>query len=181
MKKFSLKKRTASKDEKKLGAFSLKNTAEKPLKSVKLNKNSIFGDNQHVPTENEDVAITSIDEVNIDSKDEPLIITPVVNETSWEHKRDEIRKRKLNDKKQGDDTDALARGILQSGIKEAPSIDNNSLKRTGRINIESYPDPPTSESYKKVPINQFGMAMLRGMGWTPEYEREKAKNARQYN
>lgn len=179
MKKFSLKKKTTGKEEKKIGSFSLKKQPKKPSETPKLEENSIFGHVQQPISENKDIAITSINEVSNSTKDEPLVIAPVINETSWEFKREELRrKRTLNNKEKSGETEQTVPKLLN---KDSLNINPNLLKSTGKININSYPDPPTSESYKKVPIDQFGMAMLRGMGWTPEYEREKAKNERQYN
>ena len=32
--------------------------------------------------------------------------------------------------------------------------------------LNSRPDEPSRDSYNKIPVEEFGAAMLRGMGWT---------------
>lgn len=182
MKKFSLKKKTQD-APKKLGGFSLKKKgvgSDKEAKSTVGNSSSIFGDAPPLVQESSDVAISSLDEVS-SGTNLPLVITPVVDANSWEHRRAEAKKKRFVDageakpigdgeeKAEHDDTVSLEEKDVVLRQRNAVSLDYN-----------SYPDPPTEETYKRVPVKDFGMAMLRGMGWTPEYEREKVKNARQY-
>lgn len=36
-----------------------------------------------------------------------------------------------------------------------------------RQDVEELPEPATLDDYERVPVSQFGAALLRGMGWTP--------------
>lgn len=42
--------------------------------------------------------------------------------------------------------------------------------------IDDAPDEDSDEEYKKVPVDQFGAAMLRGMGWKPSANSKIAKS-----
>lgn len=45
------------------------------------------------------------------------------------------------------------------------------------FDLNSRPTEPKEENYSKIPVSEFGAAMLRGMGWKgPEVENSKSKN-----
>lgn len=65
--------------------------------------------------------------------------------------------------------DAIAaRELLQEGanaLKEAPVPTLESLPSAEK---EALQKESTLEDYENIPVNQFGLAMLRGMGWKPD-------------
>lgn len=38
--------------------------------------------------------------------------------------------------------------------------------------INQHPDDVDHDVYEKIPVEEFGVAMLRGMGWRPDSEKE---------
>ncbi|KAG8911835.1 hypothetical protein FRC01_005453, partial [Tulasnella sp. 417] len=60
-------------------------------------------------------------------------------------------------------TDETASKPQVAAIPLAPMTEEAALER----DMADLPDTATLEDYARVPIEQFGMAMLRGMGWKP--------------
>lgn len=157
--------------------FSLKGKVNKPnaakgLLKVGAKKN-VLGD-----TVKEERIKTSIDGFNSKdgalsgelavAKDTPLIIRPVTLSTGL------IKSGKAATSAEGtsepgskDDLDAKARQSILSG---------ELLSESGTAVIEMARSEEalenTNEDYEDVPVDQFGAALLRGMGWTGE----KSKN-----
>ncbi|XP_049847892.1 G-patch domain and KOW motifs-containing protein-like isoform X1 [Schistocerca gregaria] len=66
--------------------------------------------------------------------------------------------------------------------KRKPQITRNKLRKWKEIESETErykydlslrPDSPGEEAYNRVPIDEYGMAMLLGMSWKPEDEKVK--------
>lgn len=56
-------------------------------------------------------------------------------------------------------------GVGSSGSGEPLIIQQESESELLQHDIDSRPEAPTLEDYAATPIDQFGMALLRGMGW----------------
>ena len=52
----------------------------------------------------------------------------------------------------------------KGNINNSNSNDSNKLE----IDIDNLPDAPTIDEFEEVPIETFGVAMLKGMGWNPD-------------
>lgn len=44
------------------------------------------------------------------------------------------------------------------------------------LDLNSRPEEPSVESYKNIPVEEFGAAMLRGMGWKGKGDKESSNN-----
>lgn len=106
---------------------------------------------------------------------EPLVIPVTANKLKFQHPRD-VAKAPV------DDTDAAAakalaeeaEGVGASSKKISSLVIQNKANTFHHRELEQYqkdleelPDevPLESEQYQKVPIHEFGTALLRGMGW----------------
>lgn len=167
MKKFTLKKSTQGVQKPGKGLFSLKKA---PLGGTKKTPKTpaAFQDHTHREEEPTDIVITSVEDIKTEQKG-PLVIQPILDNHSWENRH------LASIGKNPDDNDPP---VVTEGVSIAKEASNR--RRPAKRDIDSYPDPPTEESYKRVPVDQFGMAMLRGMGWTPEYESQKTKSQMMY-
>ncbi|GMM46281.1 hypothetical protein DAPK24_028560 [Pichia kluyveri] len=58
---------------------------------------------------------------------------------------------------------------IQTEEKAAGAEDISDAENSNINNIIGA-EPPNEESYKEVPVNDFGFALLRGMGWNEEEE-----------
>ena len=56
----------------------------------------------------------------------------------------------------GETQDGLVIGIIPTPISEADAL---------KQDVDELPDAATLEDYARVPVSQFGAALLRGMGW----------------
>ena len=128
-------------------------------------------------------------------KEKKELVIPLIVENKYKRrKKDDEEKsnqkngeviEETNDK---NDLDSLARNEL---LKEAQGFDKKEEKTSSRRVIplistmmknripEEYenkekvdtslrPDEPTIDDYQSVPVEEFGLAMLRGMGWKPD-------------
>lgn len=166
MKRFSLKKKDKSGKVEKpnltLGKFSLKKNNKETIHKTNVFEDPTSGITplDSVIQSNKDIAITSIDDVVVKKEPEVLVIVPPkLNKVK-------IKSFLTADEKLSSDED-------DGGMDAAP----NGGKLT--VPMNSSPDvmgvtgaAPTSESYQRVPVNQFGLAMLRGMGWTEESSKD---------
>ena len=65
--------------------------------------------------------------------------------------------------------------LLKNRLIGLETCKNESEKFNFDLNLR--PAEPTEENYSKIPVSEFGAAMLRGMGWKgPEEEQSKSKN-----
>lgn len=184
MKKFSLKKKAVEggKVEKKIGGFSLKgkNTTTQEKKIDRKLKVFDLEDDTNITPKNGITEITNIDDITESQKpkDAPLIIVP----TKVNHLQEFLAKQAEREKKQVDAQEKKIAGEQNLGYglitmdaipSEKPANDNtqNILETADFSKIGG--DDPTDESYNKVPVSKFGLAMLRGMGWSEELEKER--------
>ncbi|KAG9040313.1 hypothetical protein FS837_000807 [Tulasnella sp. UAMH 9824] len=65
-------------------------------------------------------------------------------------------------------TDEITSKPQVAAIPLAPMTEEAALER----DMAELPDTATLEDYARVPVEQFGMAMLRGMGWKPPKDEE---------
>lgn len=152
--KFSLKdKGKVGKPKPKVGAFSLKKGKSK-LKSSKAG----FEVDEDV---SEAVEITTTED--LDTVQQELVIKPVAVSTritkqaAYKVPKEKGVKYGLNVREK------------ESGPEprnEEPTLRGNTLQEYP----ESSGDDVTEDSYKKVPVSQFGLAMLRGMGFKGSVE-----------
>ncbi|GMG40241.1 unnamed protein product [Ambrosiozyma monospora] len=167
MKKFSIKKpeNGVKKPEgKKRIGFSLKkkSAATKQLQKPKI---SIFGEKEDDSTLGKRIEITNTEEVK-ENETEELVIKPVVKNGTWEYKkRQALGKFVSQDQKEGNgDEDDQARQSLLAGddtnLIKATAIEQPVIKQH-----EEEVEETTEESYKRVPVEAFGLAMLKGMGF----------------
>ena len=144
---------------KKLGKFSLKSKKKQNTSIKKTEINALKdGEEDRDDTQTADISISNIADINT-SKDttntpvEPatkLIITPPLPMS--QSKVAQFFSRQIQ-------TEEKAAGAEDISDAENSNIDNI-------IGAE----PPNEDSYKEVPVNDFGFALLRGMGWNEEEE-----------
>lgn len=74
---------------------------------------------------------------------------------------------------------ASAKGETDEELPAIPSIPVRTLSEAEALkqDVEELPDVATLDDYERVPVSQFGAAMLRGMGWKPDAEKAKGGNA----
>ncbi|GAV29195.1 hypothetical protein PMKS-002677 [Pichia membranifaciens] len=185
MKKFSLKKKTVPEGrvEKKIGGFSLKSkNASKDNKQEGGKKGLGFGDDEEgdgdKTSKNSVVELTSVEDViATEDPDKPLSILA---------KQDEREKKEIAEK---EEELAKEHGLLGFGLNEptrhsedvteppnTPSTTSTDALFAELSHIGG--EEPTDESYSKVPVSKFGLAMLRGMGWNEEMEKERRRESR---
>lgn len=113
-----------------------------------------------------------------DVEREPLVIPVAENKLKWKVAEDKVSR---------EDAEA-AKALAQeasTGKHDDEGGDGNELviEKSGQDrdtkqyqdDLEELPDEPAldSESYQRVPISQFGAALLRGMGWQGDDETDK--------
>lgn len=183
MKKFSLKKKTVDSGKvekngkKKAGVigFSLKN------------KNTLGTNDQGKEADDErnkrgDIEITNVDEIGQkDTEKDALVIVPSKNSSSdWEARRKEYFEQQMKQEKaevEEKERELQRENNLEYGLNNVQKNDDSSkLTATANLSLTDIGgENPTEESYSKVPVSSFGLAMLRGMGWNEEMERERRK------
>ncbi|CCE65105.1 hypothetical protein TPHA_0J02840 [Tetrapisispora phaffii CBS 4417] len=124
--------------------------------------------------------LTHFDDVSEPNEPVPLVIKPVpnqplipiVDESNTERIDDASIKYGLNTAKQYDDETTKGISSVEIGIDYQNSIMNKHL--------EQLPEITKEEEYDEVPIEEFGHALLRGMGWDGkddnDYDDDKKKN-----
>lgn len=188
MKKFSLKKKENKEGKiKKIGSFSIKGKN----KTVKTNHTSDKNEMQITLFQEDEiekdclkektVAISNTNEIFNklnDDKNIPLVIKPSKNNADYfqnflkkqsELEKEDIAKKEHEISKENNLVFGLNENINHFKGNEIES------KKKSKISISSGQDV-TDKSYEKVPVSKFGLAMLRGMGWTEELEKEKKKS-----
>lgn len=128
-------------------------------------------------------------------KEQELVI-PLIKNNHWRIPRDKRLKKsetkeeeKEEDKADATDLDTLAKKALLLdaekaneswrnrgkkdlyGSLEIPLMFQNQVpggfEEEGNFDVSIRPEEPTLDDYEAVPVEQFGLAMLRGMGWKP--------------
>ncbi|UYV61835.1 GPKOW [Cordylochernes scorpioides] len=115
---------------------------------------------------------------------QPLAIPLIKNQ--WNPRVKETIKTEIKDQESGELTlDQLAaKEILEEctpknendEIKESTQViplnsQNKSIlgfEGDEKLDLSKHPDEPTQENYDEVPVSEFGLAMIRGMGWKPD-------------
>ncbi|KAG7899277.1 hypothetical protein KL935_003587 [Ogataea polymorpha] len=143
--------------------FSTKKPASKvgfslKKKSTPLKRSELFEDEEK---KDKKVEITNVDDIQ-HKKDEPLVIKPALKQDGWEARR---RQRTEQENKE------LHYGLNKMET-ERPQTTGSRLR--GPKAIESQDgEVPALESYQIMPVEKFGEAMLRGMGWKSSGTRSK--------
>lgn len=108
--------------------------------------------------------------VDIKAKQEPLVIKQQ-HSLNWKLKL-KMRSGKLTDEPKENESGELSEDqlIRQSLISGEKLETENGLV----INVNDHAGDDDNESYDTIPVEQFGAAMLRGMGWKPT---RKGKNS----
>lgn len=155
---FSLKK--VSKVEKK-GSFAVK-------KKTLANKTSLLSD-EKIVKEDEKIEITTFDgrtgasDKNASTPKEPLVIK--------QHLRSSLRKSGANDHSRPEEgnknplsevsSDQEAR---RSVLRDGTNANTLTIPLAGTVERQ-YGESPDEEAYERIPVESFGEALLRGMGW----------------
>lgn len=143
--------------------FSLKIT-KKPKKGSKLNKKvdtrkkkSVFGEEVKSETRTK-IKLTHVDQ-HTEEKPNELVIKPEVLRSSlWEPPA-------------GPEEQQVEYGLTynQSNFKQEPQdesmVTKNVLRSSSLRWLEQLPEETQEEEYEQVPVEEFGEALLRGMGW----------------
>ncbi|KAG7833537.1 hypothetical protein KL942_003372 [Ogataea angusta] len=143
--------------------FSTKKPASKvgfslKKKSTALKRNEIFEDEEKKDTK---IEISSVDDIQ-HKKDEPLVIKPAIRQDGWEARRRE---------RTGQENKELHYGLNKMETERPPTPGSRLLAPKS---IESQDgEAPNLKSYEKMPVEKFGEAMLRGMGWKGSGTRSK--------
>lgn len=79
----------------------------------------------------------------------------------------------IADAEGGDDTEGATVDIIPmaNSSRRAPTEDD-----AFREDVEDLPNDPTLQDYERMPVSQFGAALLRGMGWKPGEPASRNKN-----
>jgi hypothetical protein len=79
----------------------------------------------------------------------------------------------IADAEGGDDTEGATADIIPmaNSSRRAPTEDD-----AFREDVEDLPNEATLQDYERMPVSQFGAALLRGMGWKPGEPASRNKN-----
>ncbi|KAK6461312.1 DExH-box splicing factor binding site-domain-containing protein [Scheffersomyces coipomensis] len=196
--KFNLKKKTnggginkpkisisLGKGVKKLNGGPSSPHLNNPLQTKRINGGGAFGikDDEGDDEEGKVIQIDSFDSDTIKSHtdggkhQEPLIIKPIalskrLNGDDLDKERDE----QLRRQEQESHKNRLKYGITDFDKQILSEQDDNDEIRIFQAKYDDLPDEDSEEEYAKVPVEQFGEALLRGMGWTGEDEDDSKDN-----
>ncbi|CCH43680.1 Pre-mRNA-splicing factor [Wickerhamomyces ciferrii] len=172
--------------------FSMKkkDDTKKGFSGFKLNKSNNKSDSKKpskpafgfINDKDEEIQTTKID--TFDSNDggfnkeegpkranEPLII-PNEGNSQWKTKA----KQRFNPNEQNKQVFEPENKKLEYGINYINDIPKDSQEEVEtkalRQDIETRAEEATLEDYEKIPVDDFGAAMLRGMGWKGEEDKE---------
>ncbi|CCD23789.1 spliceosome ATPase-activating subunit SPP2 NDAI_0C01280 [Naumovozyma dairenensis CBS 421] len=68
--------------------------------------------------------------------------------------------------------------IVPGNVTKISDILNDSNEESLEADLTSLPNVPHEDQYIDVPVEEFGKALLRGMGWNSDEENEKEKRER---
>jgi len=89
---------------------------------------------------------------------------PVTREDQPEETEDQHAIRALlADAEEGDGPEGPAVDIIPISSARRGPTEDDAFKQ----DLDELPDEATLRDYERIPVSQFGMAMLRGMGWKP--------------
>lgn len=98
-------------------------------------------------------------EVKIESQDGTLVKKEVLEDVKMEEVKlseDEIARRAILAEADGISADGTTISVIPTPITEGDAY---------KQDVEELPDVASLEDYARIPVEQFGAAMLRGMGW----------------
>ncbi|KAK6198502.1 DExH-box splicing factor binding site-domain-containing protein [Scheffersomyces amazonensis] len=104
-----------------------------------------------------------------DNTQEPLIIIPkqLHSQISQQAREEQVRQQEEDESKA-----RLDYGITNysNNSNDKENDNNNNVSSVSVLHRQRAEDPDedSDEEYAKVPVDQFGEALLRGMGWTPD-------------
>ncbi|GMM27671.1 hypothetical protein DAMA08_003870 [Martiniozyma asiatica (nom. inval.)] len=163
----------------KKGGFSVKKPGKgkgkgaSKVKSVVKVSTNIFGETATTTKVSDKIEVKTLDDIEQKKQEKKeLVIKPILNADSWEYKRREALKQL---RLQEENSEAKAEVELKE--IETKLSESSEKSENLKIDINGADENPTEESYKQVPLAEFGMAMLRGMGWNEQFEREKIRKA----
>ncbi|KAG2735666.1 hypothetical protein G9P44_001880 [Scheffersomyces stipitis] len=94
--------------------------------------------------------------------------------TKFDHKAKESD---ISEKDKDTEQDTVDNVSLEDRVRQS-LLSGEEVNDTGRVipiddaqfqrSLDEDPDEDSAEEYEKVPVEQFGAALLRGMGWKPE-------------
>jgi hypothetical protein len=94
---------------------------------------------------------------------------------------EEIKETEVVETKPKSADDEALQALLGNGEKKGPDLiipQHETEEATYRRAIESAPDASTLEDYERVPVEEFGAALLRGMGWDGKQDKSKVKEVK---
>ncbi|KAG0344092.1 hypothetical protein BG004_004753 [Podila humilis] len=100
-------------------------------------------------------------------EEEAVVVKEVV--TQKEESIDELAARTIVEELTGENN-IEARRLVLEGQENIHVDDVEAFQK----NLEELPDEATLEDYEKVPVEEFGAALLRGMGWTGDAKGSEA-------
>lgn len=146
----------------------------KAKKGVGLKKSGDFqgSDDDLEEDERQKVSIDSFDikkgamkgDISINKKNAPLVIKQAVLSTSLKRNLpNQYSKEELEMKIEEEKKSKLLYGITK--FEKLETGQKSKLEDLFQQSIDDAPSEDSDEEYAKVPVEQFGAAMLRGMGW----------------
>ncbi|KAH3670463.1 hypothetical protein OGAPHI_000978 [Ogataea philodendri] len=152
--------------------FSLKKPGSKIGFSVKkkasaVKKNDLFGAEEKTETKTQISSVQDIEQ----KKEEPLVIQPVVKASGWE-----ARRKQRQEEKKLEESPKLEFGLNKQNKTTASQPSSRSVPLITQETEDG--EAPTLSSYEKMPVEKFGEAMLRGMGWNGSKAGSRPSNSK---
>ena len=98
--------------------------------------------------------------ISFESEKESVVVNEATKKKSWGLQVPERKKPTNFNAESSSDLPLLLKNRV-IGLADCKSETEKLAK-----DLKSRPDEPSKESYNKIPVEEFGAAMLRGMGWT---------------
>ncbi|XP_041358208.1 G-patch domain and KOW motifs-containing protein-like [Gigantopelta aegis] len=154
----------------------------KRLESKKLEK-SVVGETSNILNEDSEQTdfVTSLEGKKINStipKQEVKkeFIIPLINENRWRYEQNGEKGTDLQSKAVQEILETAAQQNQEWEDRDKPDPNltvpllmrnkvPNGFEMDDNLNVSLRPDEPMEVNYESIPIEQFGFAMLRGMGW----------------
>lgn len=140
-----------------MGGFSL-DLGYKGKKAGKKKRSNVFGEDEQGKKKTK-IKLTHVDEHQENKDDDKLVIEPEMLRSSFFDNR-------IPAEMDGGDTRPKY-GLIRAGEDDQK---NDASKGQEHINVklpneDLLPEVTREEEYEKVPVEEFGEALLRGMGW----------------
>lgn len=179
---FSFKKKSEEAAPKKtgFGGFSLKKKESGPIKKAPLRP---FGKVEKEDDEDKVVHIDTFDskdgaydkETGPDVKETRKLVIANAGNGDWRQQTKQRFNPNGSKAVEEEQTQKLEYGINFIASEKKSKEDTTSVVPKSELelfkeDLESRPEAATEEDYDEVPIEEFGAAMLRGMGWKDEDE-----------